>query len=179
MGAVVGAVLFLALRFVVGSTVVAGLGARSSVGLPRRYVDYLPTAESLGVAPALPVAVGTGLVAGLLVGVVLRFAAARRAGGHGRPMFVVTLAVTGFVVGVLVAVELHAYGLRPVPRGDFGWYAYSPLNTTAVDGVLYGGGSPPSSWWPLALAGAIVGLLVGSVAACGLLVAARFGARRA
>ncbi len=165
VGALVGGLLVVVLRFVVGQSVLDGVGTRG--GMPRRYADYLPTAggSSLDLVRMLPVGLGAGLVAGLFVGVTLRWVAMRRAAGVGRRLGAAGLALCGVLVGLGVAVELHAYGRSAVPGGDFGWYAYSPLSDSGgSDGIFYGGGLPVSGW-PLLITGAAVGLVVGSAAA--------------
>ena len=171
LGLVVGGVLVVVLRFVVGPGVLDGLGARTNGGfggLPRRYADYLPTDPTwtLGPLRLLPVALGAGLVAGLLLGAVLRVAATRHASAVGRALGAGTLALVGLVVGVLLALELHSYGHQVDADRVYGWYSYSPLPATSpgADGIFYGGGPDPS-WWPLVITGAVVGLVVGGLAA--------------
>ena len=164
VGVAVAAGLLLVLRFVAGPSVLAGLGS-TGTGLPRRYADYLVTSAP-GVSGNLQVlsfVLGGGLVVGLAVG--LLFLAVRRRVGARRLPLAWALVVTGLAVGTLLAVVLHRYGASMAAGDDFGWYAYSPLGD---DGVLYGGGAA-SPWWPLAATGAVVGLVMGAVAAGALL----------
>lgn len=168
LGATVGAALFAVLAFVVGPSVLAGLGTRGGgdAGLPRRYADYLRTGggalSSLAVTPILPVAIGSGLVAGLLVGVVLQVLASRRASGFGPRGLVGILASSGLVVGTLLAVELHFYGRPEVTY--HGRYVLLDGTTQPYFSSLDILGAD-ASWWPLVVTGALVGLVVGVIAA--------------
>ena len=154
LGAAVGGLLVVVLRFAAGPRVLDGVSERGG--------DPFLVGSSIDVARVLPVALGAGLVGGLLVGVVLQWVTGRRRPAAGRRAVGAALAVCGGVLGVGVATELHAYGQRATPGSAFGWYAYSPLSASA-DGILYGGGLP-SAWWPLALTGAATGLAVGAAA---------------
>ncbi len=163
LGAAVGAALSLVLVFMAGTSARQGVALGAGQGMPRRYVDYLATSVPgswSDVGRLLPVAVGAGLVAGLLLGLLRWVVSSRGTAEVGRIGTAVVLASSGLVVGVLLAVELHFYGrTENPPAGDFRFTTFEPKGITME---LLPTSGP---WWPLVLTGAVVGLAVGVLAA--------------
>ncbi|WP_375497694.1 hypothetical protein [uncultured Jatrophihabitans sp.] len=159
LGLLAGGLLVVVVTLLAGPRISLGLGWLWRSGA-RPYPYHLLDAGGVHPAllPLLPVALGVGLLAGLLVACGGRFLRGTRPA---------VWPVAGVAVGLLLALGTHVwrwdgpadsenvvYHGRYVPlRGITASRAYG----STLDIVDAGG----QSWWPLVLTGAVVGLVAG------------------